>query len=112
MSNNEQYAIMDIQDYSTKLRELVVEEIGATDSSDINNYVTINQIIKIIDEHCSGYTENDEPVVTYDSHCDIFDDIVVMVQNFALAKLAAEDVLECAWDNELNDMIFWKKDHA
>lgn len=112
MNNNEQFAIMDVQDYSHKLRELVIEEIGATDASDIDNFVTINQIIKIIDEHCEGYTPNNEPVVTYDSHCDIFDDIVVMVQNFGLAKLAAQDLLECAWDDNLNDMIFWKKDQA
>jgi hypothetical protein len=26
-----------------------------------------------------------------------------------LAKLAAKDLVECAWDDECNDMVFWIK---
>jgi hypothetical protein len=26
-----------------------------------------------------------------------------------LAKMASDDLLECAWDDETQDMIFWAK---
>jgi hypothetical protein len=32
--------------------------------------------------------------------------------NIALAKLASSGEIECAWDSDINDMIFWVTDSS
>jgi hypothetical protein len=41
----------------------------------------------------------------------IFDEATIWIHNVGLAKLAAQDLVECAWDDELNEMVFWQKEN-
>jgi hypothetical protein len=41
-----------------------------------------------------------------------FEEAATWIHNVGLAKLAAQDLIECAWDDELNEMVFWQKEPA
>jgi hypothetical protein len=40
----------------------------------------------------------------------IYDYTITWIHNVALAKLAAQDLVECAWDDDANEMVFWSKE--
>jgi hypothetical protein len=42
-----------------------------------------------------------------DQYNTIFDEVTDWIINSGLSKLAAEDKVQCAWDDEQNCMVFW-----
>lgn len=109
---NETFCITNIDGYIGTLVSNVAEEmaVSAEDRSEICDFITKAQVLTIIEEQCLGYTENNEPVIDNESHTKIIETIICSVQNTVLAQLASEGFLDCAWDDELNDMVFWLSD--
>ena len=42
---------------------------------------------------------------------DTFDDVREWFYEAGLSKLAAKGVIECAWDDDSNQMVFWVKNN-
>ena len=36
--------------------------------------------------------------------------VAEQIYQSALCKLAAEDIIQCAWDTDVNRMVFWMED--
>jgi len=105
------YAIVDVQGYVTQMREVAADNISENSSQDnLDNYISIDQMIGLVKSNCLGYDDNNCPLLNERSNQKIFDEITIWIHNIGLAKLAAQDLVECAWDDELNEMVFWQKE--
>ena len=50
-------------------------------------------------------------IIDEDSYVDIILGIAEQIYHSALSKLAADDIIECAWDAEEDKMVFWMEDN-
>jgi hypothetical protein len=108
---NQVYSITDVQGYVSQMREAAANNISKNSSEDnLDNYISINQMIGLVESNCLGYDDNNHPLLNEDNNQKIFEEVSVWIHNVGLAKLAAENLVECAWDDELNEMVFWHKE--
>jgi hypothetical protein len=105
MSN---YAIADLKSYAIKIRELAAENISTNYQNDnLEDYITLNQMINLIKSECLGFDEQDRPILDETINDSIFTQTSVWIYNVGLSKLASKGFVECSWDNDKNEMIFW-----
>ncbi len=105
------YAITNIEGYVSQMREAAANNISENSSQDnLDNYISIDQMIGLVKSNCLGYDDNNHPLLNEENNQKIFEEASVWIHNVGLAKLAAEDLVECAWDDELNEMVFWHKE--
>jgi hypothetical protein len=108
---NEVYAIVDLNGYVSQMREVAADSISENGHTDnLDSYISLDQMIGLVKSKCLGFDDNDYPLLNEEKNQQIFEDIAVWIHNIGLAKLAAQDLVECAWDNELNEMVFWQKE--
>jgi len=107
----ELYSINNINGYVSQMREAAANSISENSGEDnLDDYISIDQMIGLVKSNCLGYDDNDYPILNEDHNQKIFEEASVWIHNVALAKLAAKDLVECAWDDELNEMVFWQKE--
>lgn len=107
--SNHYYSITDLEGYATQLRFAVAENIASHNQENLDEYITIDQITNIVYEHCLGLDDQSRPILDEETNKEIFEAIMIWFQNVGLAKLAAKGLIECAWDDETNEMIFWPR---
>jgi len=109
--SEEIYAINNLDGYVTQMREAASKNISENSSEDnLDDYISINQMVGLVKSNCLGYDDNNYPLLNEDANQKIFDEITIWIHNIGLAKLASQDLVECAWDDELNEMVFWQKE--
>jgi hypothetical protein len=109
--NEEVYAITDIDGYIYQMREVAANNISENSNEEnLDDYISLGQMKNLLKEHCLGLDDNDRPLLNEKTNEKIFEETSIWIHSVGLAKLAAKDILECAWDNELNEMVFWHKD--
>jgi len=102
---NNYYTISDFDGYANAVREGAAKSLSEN-YGNLDDYITINEVKSIVTE-ISETDENGNFIVTDDSYNDTFDMISKWIYGIGLAKLAAQGLVECAWDSEENAMIFW-----
>jgi hypothetical protein len=107
---SELYAIVDLEGYVVQMREAAAKSISDSDSDNLDDYISLNQMIGLVKERCKGFDEENRPLLDEKSNELVFEDAAIWIHEVGLAKLAAQDLVECAWDNESNEMIFWRKE--
>ena len=107
---SELYAIVDLEGYATQIREAAAKSISDSNEDNLNDYISLNQIIGLVNERCKGFDEENRPLLDEASNELVFEDTTIWIHEVGLAKLAAKDLVECAWDDESNEMIFWRKE--
>lgn len=106
--NDNVYAITDLENYVSEIREAAAQTLSDNYESDnLNHYITLNQMINLVKQESSGVDHENRFLVTEDANERIFEATAIWIHNAGLAKLAAQDLIECAWDDESNEMIFW-----
>ena len=114
---NVTYRVKDVAGFCKGTRQLVVDDLhgsigytGKLTDKDLDEFITLAQIENIIREN-QLTTDDDESIylnmIVYEN---IVETITYQVYGAALSKLAASGFLECAWDEKLNDMVFWVSD--
>jgi hypothetical protein len=107
----EVYALVDINGYASQMRDAAANTLSENGSQEnLDNYISIGQIRNLIKQHCLGFDSESRPLLDENTNDKIYEDIVVWIHNVGLAKLAAQDLVECAWDIDTNEMVFWAKD--
>ncbi len=107
----EVYAIVDVNGYVSQMRQAAADSISENGSSDnLDDYISIDQMIGLVKQNCLGFDDNDRPLLNEDANNEIFEQTAVWIHNVGLARLAAQDLVECAWDSKNNEMIFWAKE--
>lgn len=101
------YSITDIDSYAKEMRQAAASTISDNTNDNLDDFISIDQIRNMIHSQCIGFDSNDRPMLNEDINETIYESIVIWIHNIGLAKLAGQNLLECAWDSDLNEMIFW-----
>lgn len=108
--SQEVYAIIDLEGYASQIREAAAKSLSDSDEQNLDDFISICQITNMVKKECLGFDNDDRPLLNEELNEKIFEDTAIWIHNVGLAKLAAQDLVECAWDNDYNDMIFWVKE--
>lgn len=107
----EVYAIVDLNGYVSQMREAAAKDISENSSNDnLDDYISLDQMIGLVKSNCLGYDDNQYPLLNEKANQKIFEETAVWIHNVGLARLAAQDLVECAWDDKLNEMVFWHRE--
>lgn len=104
---NKIYAIKDIVGYAQEIRTSAAKSISHNYTENLDEFITIQQVINLVHKESLGLDDSDRPLLNEEANANIFDAIVVWLHNSAISKLAASNLVECAWDSENNEMVFW-----
>lgn len=106
------YAITDINGYVSQMREVAAQSISENSSEDnLDSYISLDQMVGLVKTYCLGFDDNEYPLLNEEVNEKIFAETAIMIHNVGLAKLAGKDIIECAWDDDLNEMVFWYKEN-
>ena len=103
------YSITNLTGYASEVRDMAAKSLCDTYTENLDDYISLNQIINLVKSNCLGFDDHDRPMLDETANENIFENTAIWIHNVGLAKLAAQDLLECAWDDESNEMIFWAK---
>jgi hypothetical protein len=107
MEENNIYSIVDLDGYANSLRDGVAKSFVDNYTENLDDYITLEQVKNIIIGYSLGQDDNGDYLINSEVFNDTFDDVREWFYEAGLSKLAAKGVIECAWDNETNQMIFW-----
>lgn len=105
---SEIHAIMNLDRYAAYIRKRAALSLAEDYKEDLDEFVTIRQTADMIVEHSMGQDEDGHYLINEESHSMLFESVRTRLYNCGLSKLAAGGMLECAWDDETNEMVFWK----
>jgi hypothetical protein len=106
---SEVYAIIDLEGYASQMREAAAKSICTENADNLDEYISLGQMTNLVEEFCLGHDDENRPLLDEDTNEQIFEETALWIHNVGLAKLAAKDLVECAWDDKVNDMVFWSK---
>lgn len=105
---NDTFVINDIDKLAYSIRKNAALTISDNANDDLDTFISIDQMKNLINNYVI-LSEDNDPMLDEEGYENIFDETSAWIINMGLAKLAAEDKIECAWDDESNDMVFWQK---
>ena len=108
--SQEVYAITDLDGYISQMRDAAAKSLSDSTEDNLDEFISVGQMTNMIRKECLGFDEEDRPLLDEEANERIFENTAIWIHNVGLAKLAAQDLVECAWDDECNDMIFWVKE--
>jgi hypothetical protein len=100
------YKIKNINLFSKSIRKNVSLCFPDSYSTQIDQLISVGQTENLVRQY-SEISSNDEFLVSEDNYNLIFDNIKAWIYNRSLSKLASSGEIECAWDSESDEMIFW-----
>lgn len=106
----EVYAIINLEGYATQLRDAAASSLSENYTENLDDFISVKQIINMVNENCVGYDEHDRPLLDEESNNQVYEDTVSWIHGVGLSKLAGQNLIECAWDDDQNDFVFWKKE--
>lgn len=105
------YAVTDLSGYVTEMREAAAKSLSeSSDNDDLDQYISIDQMIGLVKNCSLGKDDLDRYLLNEKSNEKVFEEAAIWIHNVGLAKLAAKDLIECAWSDEDNEMVFWVKE--
>ena len=106
------YAIVDLKGYAFQMRDAAAKNLNDNYQDNLDEFISIDQLIGLVNNECLGFDDENRPLLDEETNEKIFEDTSIWIHNVGLAKLAAQDLVECAWDNETNEMVFWAKEKS
>lgn len=104
------YSVFDLKGYAVEMRNAAAKSLKEDYSENLDDYISLEQVYNIVAKESVAVDDEDRYVLSEESNDLIFEHIRVWIYNCGLAKLAANDMIECAWDDKSNEMVFWVKD--
>ena len=101
------YSITDLQNYALYIRDNAASSLAENYTENLDEFISLNQVINLIKQRSLGLDDNGDIVIDSNAFDNTFDDIRIWLYGVGLAKLAGKGLIECAWDNDLNQMVFW-----
>jgi hypothetical protein len=106
--SNKSFIITDIVGYCNRIRTEAAKAITEDYyMDDLDKYITLDQVKKLVHSNALNFV-NDNPVIDENTNQKLFEEAVLWIHNSAQISLAAKGELECAWDDEKNEMVFWR----
>lgn len=110
--SNENYSIVDMNGYAAAMREGAAKSFLNSEnySENLDDFISIGQVICLIKNHSLGQDNDGNYIINEVVFDDIFDELREWLYGVGLSKLASKGYVECAWDNDSNEMVFWLAD--
>lgn len=104
------YSIIDLDGYITSIREAAAQSFTENYDENLDDFITLDQTKNIIIGYSLGQDDDGNYLINEETFNDAFEDIRNWIYEAGIAKLAAQGLIECAWDDNLDEMVFWCKD--
>lgn len=105
-----QYAVRNLEKYAAEMRTAAATYISNDYTDNLDDFITIKQLESFIKLKSSGLDEKGRLLLDSETIDDIFESVCDWIYGVGLSRLASKNLLECAWDNDQNRMVFWKSD--
>lgn len=102
------YQIKHINKFAKSLGKMVAKDSGFS-QKELQSYINVINIKNLIKEHCVTDKQGNL-FIDEDQTSEVCNEIFGWLIGVDLAKLAAEDELDCYWDDKSNEMVFKKKE--
>jgi hypothetical protein len=103
----ETYSIIDLEGYAKAMRDGAASSFEKDYTENLDDFITIEQIINLIKKNNLGLDEDGNYIINSDIFDEMFGEIRDWLYGVGLSKLAAKGFVDCAWDDEANEMVFW-----
>jgi hypothetical protein len=107
---SEVYSIINIEKYAEYVRKKAAMSYAENYDENLDEFITIGQVYGLIDECSIGRDEDGNYLISEEGYDDLYEAIQKRIYNCGLSKLAAAGHLECAWDEDKNEIVFWSSD--
>lgn len=101
------YSITDIDGFAQTIRDGAARSISENYTENLDDFISIGQIRSIVQDKSIGIDDDGLLMITEELFDEIFEHIRETIYQVGLSKLAANGQIECAWDDEKNEMTFW-----
>jgi hypothetical protein len=92
--------------FAKSIRKNAVMVFPKSYSDQIDNLISIDQTEKLIQKYIEpGY--NNEFLITEYSYYDLASELKKWIYNRSLSQVASNGHIECSWDDDTDNMIFW-----
>jgi hypothetical protein len=103
----ESYSIIDLEGYAKAMRNGAASSFEKDYTENLDEFISIGQVINMIKKNNLGLDEEGNYLINEQIFDDVFNDIRDWLYSVGLAKLAAKGFVDCSWDDESNEMVFW-----
>ncbi len=109
-----EYSITELANFAETVRDSAASNLsgGQYDTRIIDTFITIEQVISIVKKESLGLDNDGKFIINGTIFDDVFEQVTSIIYQAALSKVASQDLIECAWDDKKNKMIFWVEDNA
>jgi hypothetical protein len=101
------YSIIDLEGYAKSMRDGAASSFEKDYTENLDDFISIGQVINMIKKNNLGLDEEGNYLINQEIFDDMFNDIRDWLYGVGLAKLAAKGFVDCSWDDESNEMVFW-----
>lgn len=105
--SDETHVIMNLDKYASYMRKKAAAHFSEEYDDDLDEFVTIPQVHQMIAMRSVGKDEQNRYMLDDSGRKNLFEDLKTRLYNCGLSKLASKNMIECAWDEESQEMIFW-----
>jgi hypothetical protein len=103
----ETYSIIDLEGYAKAMRDGAASSFEKDYTENLDDFITIKQVVGLIEKNNLGLDEEGNYLINSDIFDEVFGQIRDWLYGVGLSKLAAKGFVDCAWDDEANEMVFW-----
>ena len=104
MSNH--IKIRNLKLFSKSIRKNMVMVFPKTYFHNVDNLISLSQTENLVRQYIEpGY--NDEFILSDENYYLLCDKIKKWIYNSSLSLVASSGKIECAWDDDSNEMFFW-----
>ena len=108
----ENYSIIDLEGFAKSLRAGVASSFEENYTESLDGFISVDQVINLIKKNNLGKDEENNYIINEKIFDDIFNEIREWFYSVGLSKLASAGYVDCAWDNDSNEMVFWLANEA
>ena len=87
------YAIVNLEGYAEEMRTAAAKTFSDTSTTELNEYISVKQIINLVYEKCLGFDDENRPMLNETINESIYEDISVWIHNVGLARLGVKTLL-------------------
>jgi hypothetical protein len=109
MSEGEVYCIMNLERYANFVRKKAAASFAENHNENLDEFMTIFQATSMVKEKSIGLDEKKRHLIDDKAYEELLEAMKKRIYNSGLSKLASQGHLECAWDDNKNEMVFWPK---
>lgn len=103
------YIVSEDDKFCKSIRKQALKSLSkeSINSIDLDLFITLDQCRDIVYNCCAGQDPDGRCIIDEETYLDMLIEISEQIYQSALSKLAADNIIECAWDDEEGHMIFW-----